>query len=214
MIDDLFKYYKDELTFKSIVFRHNGIWKNSMFYLLLLIFVVFVISCALTKIIALGICAIVFFIVSVLFGSIIIGITIKNKYPKQYISCFNWSVKGLDKVCVEKLGKYLNNLSLNDKKLDILQELIREKAKKSVFPSMIFLSTFIALIIPLGSVLISKLLNINTNQLEIIKVIFLCIMAISFLNIPFIIFRNDYITKFNKWNRLNELISEWRLLKE
>ncbi len=217
MIDDLFNFYKDNLTFESAVIKQNGFLKNTLFYLLVLAYVGLGISYLITQNYAFGITAIVLIILSVFVGRFINALLIKAKYPSLWLSCFNWSSKGFNKMFLDRLEIYLKDI--DDSKLDKIQELINERANRAKIPSIIFISTFAGLFIPLWSSYISTTMDlIKEKGIEATGLIFLMflllIFSVSFISPMLSEIRDNVITRHMKWNQLNDLISDMRLRKK
>lgn len=217
MIDDLFKFYKDNLTFESVVIRKNGFLKNSPFYLLIIAYVGFGISYLITQNFVFGIIAIIAIILSVFVGSFITALLIKDKFPIFWLSRFNWSTSGLNSMFLDRLEEYLKDVDNN--KLDKIQDLIKERANRARIPSIVFISTFAGLFIPLWSSYINAIMgSMKKCGIEAMGFVFLMflllIISVSFLSLMLADIRDSLITRYLKWNRLNDLISDMRLRKK
>lgn len=216
MINNLFKYYKNNLTFEGAVIRENGFWKNSPFYLLLLTYIGFVISFTITHSWYFGILAIIFFISSALASKIINASFIKVEFNDFWVSKFSWSRSEFNNMFLDKLEKHLKNK--DDNQLDIIQELIKERANRTKIHSIVFMSTFAGLFIPLWNSYINTVMN-SMKKEEIVSMTYLflifllLIISVSLLSPILADIRDILITQYMKWNKLNDLISEMRLRK-
>lgn len=217
MIDDLFKFYKDNLTFESAVIRKNGFLKNSLFYLLILAYIGFTISYVITQKLVFGIVAVILILLSVFVGRLINSLSVKALYPNLSISWINWSTSGFNNMFLDRLEEHLKDM--DDNKLDKIQELIKERANRARIPSLVFISTFAGLFIPLWSSYINAIMNsMKKDEIEMVGLVFLMflllVISVSFISPMLAEIRDILITRHMKWNRLNDLISEMRLRKK
>lgn len=218
MIDDLFKFYNDNLTFESAVIKQNGFLKNSPFYLLILAYVGSGISYMITQNYVFGIIAIALPVLSVFVGRFINALLIKDKYPNFWSSWISWSSSGFNNMFLDRLEERLKNI--DDNKLDKIQELIKERANRARIPSIVFISTFAGLFIPLWSSYISAIMDntMKKSGIEVMSLVFLIflllIISVSFTSPMLAEIRDSLITRYMKWDRLNYLISDMRLRKE
>lgn len=217
MIEDLYQYYKNNLTFESIVIGKNGFLKNSLFYFSFIAFICLIAVYLLTQDDIWGVVAFIVAIVSAIVGRYTFANMIKRNYPNYYISRFDWSTSGLNGMYLDSLENHLKNI--DDNKLDIIQELIKERANRSRIPSIVAISTFVALVVPLWNAYISAIMDSLKKEgfvaMGFAFIIFLgLIIALSGLSLMFTIARDNLLTRYMSWNRLNNLISEMRLRKK
>lgn len=217
MIDDLFKFYKDNLTFESAVIRKNGFLKNGVFYLLICAYICFGISFMITHNWFFGIIAIIIIVTSVIWGRVINVLLIKAKYPAFWSSWISWSNSEFNKMFLDRLEDYLKDK--DDNKLDKIQELIKERVNRAKYPSIVFISTFAGLFIPLWSSFINAIMDsMKKNGIEMMGFVFLIfsllIISVSFNSPMFAELRDNLITQYMKWNQLNDLISDMRLRRK
>ena len=214
VVDDLYQFYKNELTFKSAVIRYvSPIWKW-LFSFSIIFFILLIITYLITQNTLLGIASIAFLILVALVTRIKYSLLIKQKYPELWVSWGNWSKPGFHKMYLDRLEIYLD--SIENSKLDELQKVIKERANQSRIPLIISFSTFGALFIPLWNSYISTIFSsFKNNKIEDIGIVFsiflFLILSISIISPIISEIRDNILTQYVKLNRLNDLISEVRL---
>ncbi len=157
MIEDLFAFYKNNLTFEGAVTRKNGFLKNSLVYFSLVVFVALGVSFAITHNFVYWILAILFSIIAIFVGKLINASLIKKEYPDLWLSQTSWSTSGFNTKFLKLLQEHLNDK--DDSKLDRIQDLIKERANRERIPSFIFFSTFFGLFIPLWSSYVNTIMD-------------------------------------------------------
>jgi len=141
------------------------------------------------------------------------GRTIKRKLPDIYISPFKWNSKKLNELFIDKLGGRIKNEG--EPNLDLIQKQIAENANNEKIPSIIILTTLGALFVPLWSVYINEVMEINKGNIKLLTVTFLFfftfILIISISARTVVEIRDNLSTDYMKWNRLNYLITQYRI---
>ncbi|NQX40602.1 hypothetical protein SAMN05421820_1044 [Pedobacter steynii] len=211
MVEELIDYYSTNLTFYNLVTRKLIWWKKLIPVLLFLavaaLFVVYFIK---LKIYLLVLC-LPCFGVALFLGRRFNALKVKELYQRHSISKFSWSTEGFHQDAVQNLNGYFERKGWDENKIQKIQELIKEKADKERTGSIIFISCLGALFIPLWNVYLDKLMGqFNTTEdLSILfAVLLFLITAVSYLMINLADIRDNFITRFVKLNKLNELISE------
>jgi len=222
MIDELFVFFKNTLTFRGLVVRRNGIFKNALVFIIIFLPAVLVLTYIVEKNPTYIIIAVLVSFISPILGALINAKTVRKKYPKLMKSRLTWSYQGFQQLYLNYLERYLIRIhnktyfhEIDDAKLDKIQEIISERANQEKIPSIIFITALGALFLPLWSAFLTQFLRLNgkneTDLLIAFGVLISLIVMFAILT-PYIIrFRDGLITKYEKWNRLNELISELRL---
>ncbi len=216
MIDDLFDFYKNELTFYSQVTKENKNLKNTIFFsgfiFLFLGFLFFIY----TKQYFWFVIGTIIFVINSLITVWLEGRTIKDKFPEMYISPFKWNSKKLNELFIDKLGKKIKNESKSN--LDLIQKQIKENADNEKIPSIIIITTLGVLFVPLWSVYISEVMEIYKGNFKLLTITFLLffifILIISISARTVIGIRDNLSTDYMKWNRLNYLITQYRIKKK
>ncbi|GGW48690.1 hypothetical protein [Arenibacter certesii] len=215
MINELFEFYKKELTFSSLVTKDNRKISNLILFvggiLLITFWYLFITHNQFLWTVG-GILVVVisFYLLIYLNGK-----TVKNKFPEMYISTFKWSSNKFNDLFLEKLGEKIKNES--ELNLDLIQKQIKEKENKEKTSSVIIFTLFGALFIPLWSTYIAALMDTYKENSQIMTFNFLSItfliFIISFFGYMFLDIRDNLLSDFQKWNKLNNLITEYRIRK-
>lgn len=215
MVNNLFEFYKKELTFYSQISKENSKTKLLIFLVGICFFIVLWYFFILLNAFIYGFLGMMMLLASLILILWLNGKTIKSKFPELYITAFKWDTIKLNNLFLEKLNKKIENIS--DESLNLIQDQIKENAKKAKTSSLIIMTTFGSLFIPLWSTYISEILsasNGNITQINNLFIIFFILTLIIFyVSFMIVKFYDDIITNFQKWERLNQLITELRILK-
>lgn len=211
MIEELIDYYTTNLTFYNLVARKLIWWEKLIPVLLLLaVAVLFVVYYVKLKIYLLVICLLCLGL-ALFLGRRFNALKVKELYPQHAISKFSWSTEGFHRDAVQNLNHYFENKGWDENKIQKIQMLIKEKADKERTGSIIFISCLGALFIPLWSVYLDKLMG-QFNTIEDLSILFavllFLIITVSYVMINLADIRDNFITKFVKLNKLNDLMSE------
>jgi hypothetical protein len=218
MINELFNLYKSRLTFKGLVVSKNGIFANSIYFILLIL-------CTLWLLLHITNTYFLLYLplslIPVIFGQLINSRTIKKKYPEFWISYWKHAHTGFHNLYLTTLENYLIKVfdvshfsEIEDIKLDKIQNEIKERANQEKAPYIIVASTFIGLFIPLWSAYVVEILDIFSGSVDLLSQIFgmilIAILSIAIIAPAIKSIRDITITKFHQWTRLNNLITELR----
>jgi hypothetical protein len=217
MIEDLIKFYTENLTFNAIVIKKNGFIRNLLFRLLLFSAVGVAIYFLIIKMYLLSFLCIPILLLSVRLGLYFNSRTIKKHYPDIYISKFKWSNEKISTMIYKRLDEYLKEHDLDDN-VDDIKQLVNEKAKNERLPFILYSTGFIALFIPLWNTYIEKFLDYFKNDIEAISIIALVITVIIAsiaIYIPMIhSFRDSLFSRYKKLINLSELLDDYKLRKK
>lgn len=217
MIENLIKYYSENLTFYSLVYKKNGYLKNVILWLGVLI-CVFVIGYFLYKEKPYhSLPVFLFLFMFAKLGQYFNATTIKKYYPDIYISRFDWSTEKINLMIYKKLDAYMENNYLDDN-IETIKTLVNKKAMDERVPFFMYSGAFLILFIPLYSGYIDKLLEYfksDFNALNMVVFSFLVIILTIAFCIPVInSVRDEFLTRYHTLNRLNDLLEEYKLWKE
>lgn len=207
MLDQLFKFYKKELTFYGNVVRKNTKLQKLLFWVL---FACGVLSTVyfLYGVYHNELCLWVLLITAPFFISCIILIsyankkTIKKLYPTYLDNPEKW-----DDLYTSKLKQHLDKLDLKENQLDHLQILITDKITNIKRSYLAFTVVFVIIWSPIWA----KIADAFWEK----KLPFLLILAVAF-TVFFWIIKGliDQSPKIVKLNKLNDLIKGYRLNKQ
>jgi len=213
MIDNLFDIFINKATFNSQVTIENKNLKNSIFFTgFLFIFLGFSFFIY-TKQFFWFIIGGIIFVINSFITVWLEGRTIKVKFSEMYISLLKWDAKKFDDFFANIIGEEIKNISKSS--LDLLQKEITKRANKEKISSKIIISTMLILFVPLWSVYLSEVLGIFSVNLEslstIFAVFFFSCLIISMIVSAFVELSDNVFTNYSKWNRLNNLITHYRI---
>lgn len=214
IVDELFEFYKKELTFYAKVTIVNSKILNFILILWILIYLIcfyFVIfeQKYLLSILGIGSFFLVYYIQVRLNTKVI-----KDKFPEMYISKLEWDSIKFDELFLKKLSEKLADIKPD---LDLIQSQIADKAARGKTTNIIKTSILGALFVPLWSSYISEIMGVfksDINQLTTMLIIFsILILATSYLGYLVIELRDNNLSDYHKWNKLNDLITDYRIRK-
>jgi len=214
MIDELFKYYKVNLTFRGTVFKKIDWYYKLLCFMFIALFLVFWGRLFLYKGVWNAILSFVMIALFVFIARIAQAKSIKKNYREHWKSFVNWSHKGLKET-------YLNNLDskikqYNESKLDMIQELISQKSKDAKRTQLIFISAFIVLFGPLWASFIDSYVEIvSQTDIESLLSNYGLLLFLAVLFSIAVILTEGVLNIFSlhlRWSEFNELIKECRII--
>lgn len=132
----------------------------------------------------------------------------------MYISKLEWDSIKFDELFLKKLSEKLADIKPD---LDLIQSQIADKAARGKTTNIIKTSILGALFVPLWSSYISEIMGVfksDINQLTTMLIIFsILILATSYLGYLVIELRDNNLSDYHKWNKLNDLITDYRIRK-
>lgn len=211
MIEKIYTFYIKELSFYSLVYKKVNIWLRLLVLSLLLcgfIYMGYYVAYQNSFLLVLGFG---FAAIALLLNHCFIVLTIKRNYPEHSISWFSWSGSGFHNDAIRKLETYLRQQNIDKEKSEILQDLLKDKALRERTNSIVFLSCFAVLFVPLWSAYLDHFFE-GIKDIELLSKMFVLflmfIFLISFLMMNLADFRDNIFTRFMKLNKLSDLISE------
>ncbi len=215
MINNLFEFYNNELTFYSQVTKENKTISNLILIIGIISFILFWYFFISQNQYLWAICGIIVFAIMFYILIWLNGKTIKRKFPEMYISPLKWNSNKFNELFIKKISARIKNET--EQNLDLIQKQIKENAEKEKTSSVIIFTTFGALFIPLWSTYIAGLMGIFKEDLKFLTINFivitLLILTLSFFSHSLIELRDNLLTNHKKWNGLNDLITEYRIRK-
>ncbi|MBU2945805.1 hypothetical protein [Zobellia uliginosa] len=215
MVTELFEYYEAELTYYSQVSKENKITSTIVLIVVFVLFLlcqyfVFFTNQYLFELWGFGI-----LFVGLLFIQFLNLKTIENKFPDIYISQWRWDYRKFNDLILVKLSNKLEETNPN---LDLLQNQIEKNINKEKTSFILQTSIFAGLFLPLWSAFVSQIMEIaaeNFLNLSIKFTIFtVLIFGLAITGNYFSDVRYTLFTDYKKWSKLNDLITEYRLLKK
>lgn len=187
MLEKIFDYYKNQLTFRMLIYggmpRQARIIFNLLFILgagsVLTGLVIQLINFPGNSVLSYATFAfgVVLLFSSAQFLTIQNAKVIKTKFPKAYINRNSWSSSKITEAILERLDHKLETEGFTHQEhLDILLVQIKHKAEIEKLPYVIFISALTAAFVPLWIAFVDKALELYKND---IITLFLCFLVLS-----------------------------------
>ncbi|AIZ42340.1 hypothetical protein [Cellulophaga baltica] len=214
IIDDLLKFYKNELTMSSQIYKHNFALKNLCIVLGFSSYIYFWHLFISRENIGYMFAAFGCFMSFLFLNLILNSLTVKKRHSDKYISLITWDIAMFKIEFEKKLSENINNYS--DEKLILIQGELEKKSSELKTPYLITLSFITILFTPLWAFYIDKTLSLFdesfiklslTSLGFFIFIIFIAFIRFTMFDFKDVIIKNDYYN----CKRLNNMISDYRI---